>query len=237
MREPTQLTRPLQIGLAAYFLIFWGIAWVFAWPAISRYLATGQRNGAIVLITTFTVWTIAFALLAYGSLKRWRWAFWAYLPLLGLVVVAAIRGPNRTTDQLFSDLISGLIAAALLIASLVGLVRFGPWAMKTGSVTASPAPIGPPVSADGKWWWDGTAWRPQRRAWIKDWANESLVLAALGWFCFLFAFVVAPLILLMGLIGGLVALRKSPLRNRAIAGIVINALSLVLVLAWWIRRA
>ena len=48
MREPTQLTRPLQIGLAAYFLIFWGIAWDFAWPAISRYLATGQRNGAIV---------------------------------------------------------------------------------------------------------------------------------------------------------------------------------------------
>lgn len=107
--------------------------------------------------------------------------------------------------------------------------------------TPPAALTGPPVSADGKWWWDGTVWRPMaatvapRRAWIRDWANESLVMAGLGLFCGLFA-AYAPLFLLLGLIGGVVALSKSPHRNRAIAGIILNALGLALVLAGVIKN-
>jgi hypothetical protein len=107
--------------------------------------------------------------------------------------------------------------------------------------TPPAAPTGPPVSADGKWWWDGTVWRPMavtvppRRAWIRDWANESLVMAGLGLFCGLFA-AYAPLFLLLGLIGGIVALSKSPYRNRALAGIILNALGLALVFAGVIKN-
>lgn len=102
-------------------------------------------------------------------------------------------------------------------------------------------PASPPVSADGKWWWDGTTWRPvaaavaPRRAWIRDWANESLVMAGLGLFCGLFA-AYAPLFLGLGLIGGVIAIGRSPYRNRAIAGIILNALGLALVFAGVIKN-
>ena len=75
-----------------------------------------------------------------------------------------------------------------------------------------------------------TATVTKRRAWIQDWANESLVMAGLGLFCGLFA-AYAPLFLLLGLIGGGIALARSPHRNRAIAGIILNALGLALVFA------
>jgi hypothetical protein len=74
------------------------------------------------------------ALLAYGSLKRWRWAFWGYLVLFGIMVLSAFQdGVMRTTFELFSD----PIGAVLLVASAIGLVRFGPWAMKKSSSTAT----------------------------------------------------------------------------------------------------
>ena len=113
-----------------------------------------------------------------------------------------------------------------------------PEAMQVAPSSASP---GPQVSLDGKWWWDGTTWRPMtatvppRRAWIRDWANESLVMAGLGLFCGLFA-AYAPLFLGLGLIGGVIALGKSPYRNRAIAGIVLNALGLALVFGGVIKN-
>jgi len=102
----------------------------------------------------------------------------------------------------------------------------------------------PQFSADGKWWWNGQAWVPvtaqravpPRRAWIRDWANESLVLGALGWFCsFFLAF--GPLFLMLGLIGGIVALSKSPYRSRAIAGIILNAVGLAVFVAILANRA
>jgi cytochrome c biogenesis protein CcdA len=112
-------------------------------------------------------------------------------------------------------------------------------------VTAEPPPP-PHVSPDGKLYWDGQRWMPvergaqlpqsvspvapstARRPWTRDWANWSLVMAALGWFAAFFS-VVAPVLLLLGLFGGVVALTRSPYRNRAIAGIIINALGLALV--------
>jgi hypothetical protein len=116
-------------------------------------------------------------------------------------------------------------------------------AMPPAAIPTTPqsAPAGPPVSADGKWWWDGAMWRPMagavptRRAWIKDWANESLLMAGLGMFCGFFA-AFAPLFLVLGLIGGVVAISRSPYRNRAIAGIVLNALGLALIFAGVIKN-
>jgi hypothetical protein len=48
-------------------------------------------------------------------------------------------------------------------------------------------------------------------------------MAGLGWFCGFFA-AYAPVFLVLGLIGGIVALNRSPHRNRAIAGVILNAL-------------
>jgi hypothetical protein len=61
-------------------------------------------------------------------------------------------------------------------------------------------------------------------------------MAGLGMFCGFFA-AFAPLFLVLGLIGGVVAIYRSPYRNRAIAGIVLNALGLALIFAGVIRNA
>jgi len=60
-------------------------------------------------------------------------------------------------------------------------------------------------------------------------------MAGLGLFCGLFA-AYAPLFLGLGLIGGVIAIGKSPYRNRAIAGIILNALGLALVFAGVIKN-
>jgi membrane-bound ClpP family serine protease len=114
-------------------------------------------------------------------------------------------------------------------------------------VTAEPPPP-KHLSPDGKFYWDGQRWVPvqlgaqigqpvssvtpsiARRPWTRDWASWSLLLGALGWVAVFFS-VVAPVLLVLGLIGGVVALTGSPYRNRAIAGIIINATGLALVAA------
>jgi hypothetical protein len=51
-----------------------------------------------------------------------------------------------------------------------------------------------------------------------------------GWFCsFFLAF--GPIFLLLGLIGGIVALSRSPYRYRAIGGIALNAVGLAVFIA------
>lgn len=55
-------------------------------------------------------------------------------------------------------------------------------------------------------------------------------MGAAGWFCsFFLAF--GPIFLLLGLIGGIIALTKSPYRYRAIGGIALNALGLAVFVA------
>jgi hypothetical protein len=81
-----------------------------------------------------------FALITYGARKRWRWVFWGYVLLLCSFVLSAIQPPNGLTIDLFVELILGLIAASLLTASVVALIRFGPWAMKKVHVTARSQP-------------------------------------------------------------------------------------------------
>jgi hypothetical protein len=120
----------LQLGLSGYFIAFAVIGWVFLVSPISSALAGANQRRASILVVSWLLWTILVALLAYGSVKKWRWAFWAYLVLLTALVAAAISGPNTTSIALVSDIVTGGAGAVLLVASIVGLVRFGPWAMK-----------------------------------------------------------------------------------------------------------
>jgi len=96
-------------------------------------MATGHQFRAWLTLLVLGLWTVIFALLTYGALKGWRWVFWVFLLLLALAVIASIPGPNQTPVLVLFNLIAGLIAAVLFIASAVGLVRFGPWAMKKSS--------------------------------------------------------------------------------------------------------
>src|SRR5438132_14114133 len=130
MREPTRLTRVLQIALPAYFIVVAVIGWALLTPAITTSLATGERARGIVLIISLLLWSLLTAVLTYGSARRWRWTFWLYLVLLAWLLVISIRAPNPTTPALIDNLLNGLVEAALLVGSVVGLVRYGPWAMR-----------------------------------------------------------------------------------------------------------
>jgi hypothetical protein len=132
-----RLTRSLQILLPAYFNMGWVVACALAWPTISKPLATGQRLGAVIIIAAIAPLSIIFALLTYGSMRRWRWDLWAYLVLLVSFDAMVIQ------DRLFQStyqIFFGAVGLVLLVASLIGLIRFGPWAMKKATVTASQQP-------------------------------------------------------------------------------------------------
>jgi hypothetical protein len=129
------MTRLLQVGLSAYFVVFVLIGWVLLISPISAGLATGNQSRAEVLIASWSLWTMLVALMTYGSFMKWRWAFWGYLLLLVGLIAASIRGPNTSTVALIWDLGTGITALALLTVSIVGLFRFGPWALKKASAT------------------------------------------------------------------------------------------------------
>lgn len=76
---------------------------------------------------------------ALGSYLGWRWMFWAALILFGFGGIGSLTNlsslahpattPMPTSAILLSELIS-LAELAMFIWLLVGLVKFGPWAMK-----------------------------------------------------------------------------------------------------------
>ncbi len=76
---------------------------------------------------------------ALGSYMGWRWIFWAALVLLGVGAIGAITNlgilANPGTSPipgwaLAVDQVLSIAAFALFIWMLIGLIRYGPWAMK-----------------------------------------------------------------------------------------------------------
>ena len=129
LRQPTRWTRPLQIGFAFYLIVFILVGWILLVRPISSAVTGGDTFRAWVLASSWTVWTLIGGLLTLGSIRTWRWAFWAYLGFLVFIILASVIGPNRTTIAVLSALIYGGIAVVLLTVAVIGLVRFGPWAM------------------------------------------------------------------------------------------------------------
>ena len=92
------------------------------------------------------IFAVAIAVVAIvAAIRRWTWAYYAILVLLGLGllglpinIINAVSGGSLTSLQGFtmpawqawSGVGTGLISGALFVWMLVGLVRFGPWAMK-----------------------------------------------------------------------------------------------------------
>lgn len=92
----------------------------------------------------FTIGVIVFFAVLYlvgavGSFFGWRWMFWAALILFGLGSIGAVTNlgyfakpdtsPLPIAAVAFSELVS-LAALAMFIWMLVGVIKFGPWAMK-----------------------------------------------------------------------------------------------------------
>ena len=78
---------------------------------------------------------------ALGSLLRWRWIFWYVLVLMALGCLAAIIGVAglfRSTSAsspvpLGASVVEEVVAVAaipMFVWMLIGVVRYGPWAMK-----------------------------------------------------------------------------------------------------------
>ena len=76
---------------------------------------------------------------AAGSFLAWRWMFWAVFVLCGLSTIGGLinlrsfanvdQSPVPVGGLVVSELIA-VLGAALFVWMLVGLVKYGPWAMK-----------------------------------------------------------------------------------------------------------
>lgn len=159
-RVPTPWTRPMQLASAALFAFEAVYSVVTSLLFINRdtmlkaiqaqgtQIPSGTSVDTIINIAIFT--TIAFVVFiailelvaAAGSYLGWRWIFWAALILFGLGGLGALTNivtifrpatsPVPLPALLVSELAS-LLSLAMFVWMLIGLIRFGPWAMKKPS--------------------------------------------------------------------------------------------------------
>jgi len=166
-REPTSWTRPLQIGVIAYYVLaaIYAVTLPFTMGGVvsqiynqplqqqqSLYATPPPVDFAPVMNAMFTYVFAATALFAFaisvvailGTLKRWVWAFYAILVLLGLgmlgtlynvasLAISAVMahyGVIGLPLWLYAvGIVAGLINTALFVWMLVALIKRGPWAM------------------------------------------------------------------------------------------------------------
>jgi hypothetical protein len=156
-REPTPWTRPMQMITAALFVlsalssiistaIFVNHDSVLrAIKAQGTQIPSGIDIDTVVGFSIGVTWAIVifFAVLevgaAIGSYLGWRWIFWVALVLFGLSGISALTNIGSLTHPDRSPIpIGGVIASevfaicglAIFIWMLVGVIKYGPWAMK-----------------------------------------------------------------------------------------------------------
>jgi hypothetical protein len=158
-REPTSWTMPLRWVTVAYLAlnaIYWIVTtalYVNA-PALERVhrvqrpdlsdqtLHDSATLGVALGWAVVVVLVVISLVLAVGSLRGWRWAFWAVLAwwfVSGLGVVTnlvALANPAAQTQPQWATvgfLLLAAVAVALLLWFLAAAIRFGPWAMRKPS--------------------------------------------------------------------------------------------------------
>ena len=96
-------------------------------------IAIGFAIGAVIFFAVLEL------VAAIGSYLGWRWMFWAALVLFGLGGLGAfgnlgtLARPSTSPIPIGAVAVSELLSVAslgLFVWLLVGLVKFGPWAMK-----------------------------------------------------------------------------------------------------------
>jgi hypothetical protein len=156
-REPTPWTRPMQLGVAAFFVveILFSIITSAVFINHDSMLKVMQAQGTsipqgtdvntVVNISIVFAWVVTGIIAAIelvaalGSYLQWRWMFWVVLVLLGLGSVGAVTNLNTfahpqtspvpTWGVAISELMA-LVSLGLFIWLLIGAIRYGPWAMK-----------------------------------------------------------------------------------------------------------
>ena len=156
-RVPTPWTRPMQLAAAALLAVVAvvtvaSVVIFYSHDAVKQVLDAagtqipqGTTEDDVITITIVTA--IAFAVFvglielfgALGAVLGWRWVFWYVLVCMALGTVSALAGivslfsttpsPLPKVVQIVEELLA-VGAIAMLVWMIVGLVRFGPWAMK-----------------------------------------------------------------------------------------------------------
>jgi hypothetical protein len=134
MKQPTRLTRVLQVAFPAFVIGSAIVAWGSALGTISTRLASGETFAASYIAAFLGVWTVIALVLAYGSLKTWGWAFWGNV-LLALFSFAV---PPRGSRFGWLAYISDAILIVLIALAAVAFFRDGTWGMKRSSATQTP---------------------------------------------------------------------------------------------------
>lgn len=157
-REPTPWTRPMQLGATAVFLLEAVSSVVISLLFVNHdsMLRAVQAQGTAIppgttvddlvniSIAIALGVVIFFAVLeiigAVGSFLGWRWMFWVALVLFGLgglsnvfgnlpALVKPATSPIPAGGLIVTELI-GVFCLAMFVWMLVGLIKYGPWAMK-----------------------------------------------------------------------------------------------------------
>jgi hypothetical protein len=156
-REPTPWTRPMQLAAAGICALqaVAGVVLTLIFINHDSMLAAIKAQGTTIpagssvddIVNIAVAGTIGFvvfiALLelvgAVGSYLGWRWVFWAVLVITALGGIGALTNlgslvqPAKSPIPVAGLLIDELLALgslAVFVWMLIGLIRFGPWAMR-----------------------------------------------------------------------------------------------------------
>lgn len=156
-REPTPWTRPIQLGAAALFVVeavysvVTSLVFVNHDSMLKALQAQNTQFPSGTDVDTVVNVAIAFAIgvvvviaicelvAAAGSYLGWRWMFWVALVLFGLGGLGAFTNLGTFARPSTSPIPIGAVAVSELLSvvslglfvwMLVGVIKYGPWAMK-----------------------------------------------------------------------------------------------------------
>jgi hypothetical protein len=156
-REPTPWTRPMQLAVAAFFVLETLLSILTSalfinhdsmlrvMQAQGTSIPPGTDVSTIVNISIVFAWIVVVVIgvldlvAALGSFLGWRWMFWVALVLNGLAAIGAVTNlrtfanPNSSPVPIWGVSVGevfSLIGLGLFIWMLIAAIRFGPWAMK-----------------------------------------------------------------------------------------------------------
>jgi uncharacterized membrane protein len=156
-REPTPWTRPMQLAAAGLFVVeaVYSVVTTLlfvnhdnmlkALNAQGTQIPSGSSVDTVINIAIAgTIGVVVFFAVcqlvgAAGSYLGWRWMFWVALVLFGLGGLGALTNlptlfradtsPVPLPGILVSELLS-ILSLAIFVWMLIGVIKFGPWAMK-----------------------------------------------------------------------------------------------------------
>ena len=160
-REPTSWTRPLRLVTAGYLVLSVLYALItnalFLNPATTERAfrtsvpdASAEQVQQAVTVTVLLGWSFLLVVsvislvVAVGSYRGWRWAFWGALVWLGLNSIGILTNlstltrsgtPPQPPVATLGSLLLSIAALALFVWLLVAAIRHGPWAMRKPTPT------------------------------------------------------------------------------------------------------